>query len=67
MIEHLDLDRHSSAASLLDLFGEAAPDLVAAEAVAQLEMQDFAGYVTLKKILDDIEKLLAERGAAKAS
>ena len=66
MTEHFELDSHSSAASIVEHFGDAAPGKVTAEAVARLEMRDFDGYVTLKQTLKDVEDLLAGRGAAKA-
>lgn len=65
MTEHLDLESHNSAASIVEKFGNAAPSVVASEAVARLGMRDFDGYVTLKRTLKDVEDLLARRGRRK--
>jgi hypothetical protein len=66
MIEHLEFDSPCSAASIVEQFGESAPDLVAAWAVEQLTMQDFDAYVSLRRMLKDVEDLLAGRRAAEA-
>jgi hypothetical protein len=66
MIDDFGLDSHSSAASIVKHFGDAAPDMVAAAAVARLEMQDFEDYVVLKRILKDVEEILAGRSATEA-
>ena len=66
MIEHFELDSPCSAASIVEQFGESAPDLVAAWAVEQLETQDFNGYVRLRRMLKEVEDLLSERAQAAA-
>ena len=67
--EPLEIDADSSAISIVQMYGQAAPELVAARAVGLLEMRDVEGYAALKKTLRDIETLLAENvvGDAPAS
>ena len=64
MTELFQLDSFSSAASIVEHLGDAAPDKVAHEAVARLEARDFDGYVTFRQMLKDVEELLNQRKIA---
>ena len=62
-----ELGTDTSAASIVNRFGDAAPDKIAAEAVEMLETRNLEDYMRLKDILRDVENLLAERRAAKSN
>jgi hypothetical protein len=64
MPELFELGIDSTAVSIVERYGHAAPARIAAEAVELLEAGNFDGYVALKQILRDIEDLLAERQGA---
>lgn len=67
MPELFDLEMEKSAVSILERYGDAAPEMIAAQAVAALEARDFNGYVALKQILNDVEDLVAQRRTARGS
>jgi hypothetical protein len=65
MPELFDLGIDKSAVSIVQRYGGAAPEMIAAEAVELLEARDCYGEVALKQILKDVEDLLAERESAR--
>ncbi len=66
MLERFELDMDKSVVSIVQRYGDSAPDMIAVEAVERLKAHDFDGYVALKQILNDIEEFLAERRSAEA-